>query len=292
MIRILLLFLFLIVTSVSWAQRHPQHHQHLLEVLQYENHQANSYPIYLDVQEGLDEAQPLHFYQYSDTDVPRLSTYYFRKSDSLITKTIHQWARFDDLFKPNKTWSHEEIVSLKNKFSNLQREMSIYYGEDRISYKNPDLSANIENEIVQWKTPLLYNPVLEYREMERENDKLGLITLMYVHQGWEDEFLKQLDFIQYYFFQKIRDKDYDEAHYLLNKELRDKVTKDHLDELFNVISHYNLELVDSKEGFSDLKREYYYIYRLTDEDSVTRYNINLAFNNHQDVIFLQYNPIE
>lgn len=292
MVRYLSLFLLLLNISFSWAQVHPQGHQHLQEVLDYEHNLKDSYPIYLGIPEGLDEDQPLHFYQNSREGVARLSTYYFRRNDSLVTKSIHQWSNFDDLFKPNRPWLHEELGKLKNKYKNLQGELSIYFGSEMKLHEEKDPASGIYSEMINWNIPLLYNPVIEYRELNRKNDAYGVITLAYIHQGWEDTFLKQLDFMQYYFFAKIKENDFEATRKLLSKPLQQEIKKEHIEELQNVIDQYELELYNTKEGISDLEREYIYMYKLTDESGNIQYTLNIAFNNNQDIIFLQYNPIQ
>lgn len=291
MIRYLLLF-FLLPISYTWAQLHPQGHQYLKEVLNYEYNTIDSYLIYLAIPEGLDESGPLHFYQNPKNGVARLSTYYFRKSDSLVTKSIHQWSKYDDLFKPNRSWSYENIGKLKNKYKELKNEMTIYFGEDILAYKNTDSSATMHSEAIKWQTPLLYDPILEYRDLDRGKDMFGVVTLIYVHQGWEEQILEELHFIQYYFFSKIKEKDYEEATRLLDKALREKANQGHLEGIHKIIDTYTLEFFDFKENFSNLEREYIYMYRLIDENKKVHYMLNLVFNNNLDIIFLQYNPIE
>lgn len=291
MLKSITLSLLGLFASHSWAQIHPKTHQHLNEVLEYENNLADSYPVFLAIPEGLDEAQPLHFYQDSENEVARLSTYYFSKRDSLVTKTLHQWSSFDAQFKPNKLWTAETILNLRNKYTYLQEELALIYGKDVLLFEKDNQNSTIRSEAIKWKIPLLYDPLLEYRELENIEDFYGVITLAYVHQGWEETIIKQLDFLQYYFISKIKDGDYKAAISMLSPDLQDEVQEMHIEEFRSVLEKYELELFDSKEGFADLEREYVFMYRLIDAEGEPKYTMNIAFNNNQDILFLQYNPL-
>lgn len=287
----LILISLVLSTGYSWAQIHPKTHQHLKEVLAYEDNLTDSYPIFLAVPEGLDEAQPLHFYQKSKNKVARLSTYYFSKSDSLVTKTLHQWSAFDALFQPNIPWSKETVGELQSKYTHLQKELVMHYGTDLLLFEDDNPNSKIHSEAIRWETPILYDPMLEYRELDRKEDLYGVITLAYVHQGWEETVIKQLGFLQYYFISKVKEKDYKTAISLLSPDLQNEVKEIHMEELRSVLDKYEMVLFNSKEGFSDLEREYVFMFQLVDQDGTPHYTMNIAFNNNQDIIFLQYNPI-
>lgn len=291
MLRYITLISLVLSASYSWAQTHPQTHQHLNEVLHYENNLADSYPVFLAIPEGLDEAQPLHFYQKSDNEVARLSTYYFSERDSLVTKTLHQWSDFDGQFKPNKLWNKENINELRDKYTRLQGELALNYGKEVLVFEEDSPNSNIRSEAIKWKVPLLYDPLLEYRELDTQEDMYGVITLAYIHQGWEEIIIKQLGFLQYYFISKVKDSDFKTAISLLSPDLQREVKEVHMEELRSVLDKFELELFDSKEGFADLEREYVFMFRLIDDDGTVHYTMNIAFNNNQDIIFLQYNPL-
>ena len=291
MVKNISFFLLLVFTNYAWAQLHPQTHQHLNEVLDYESNLANSYPVFLAVPKGLDEAEPLHFYQSSNNAVARLSTYYFSESDSLVTKSIHQWSHFNDMFHPNKPFPKEDIKDLKNKYVDLRLEVAKYYGTNTYEYEDKDPNSLIYEEVTKWKNPLLYNPMLEYKELEREKDAYGLITITYVHQGWEQMVQKQLDFLQYYFIARIKEKDYKTAISLLGLDLQIEVQEEHMEELHHLFTDHHLQLINTNEGFSNLEREYVFLYSLLDDEGEVQYTMTIAFNNNQDIIFLQYNSI-
>lgn len=291
MVKHIALFTLLVFTNYSWAQIHPQGHQHLQEVLNYENSLEDSYPVFLAIPKGLDEKEPLHFYQHSEGNIARLSTYYFRAEDSLVTKTLHQWSNFDDMFQPNKPWHKEDLGKLREKYSDLQLELSQYFGAEAHVFKDNSLSSNIHSEVTKWQAPLLYDPMLEYRDLERENDAYGVITLAYINQIWEETVIKQLDFLQHYFISKVKDKDYTAAIGFLSPALQKDVKEEHMEELESILSKYRLILFNSKEGFSNLEREHIFSYTLVDEEATPQYSMSIAFNNNQDIIFLQYRPI-
>lgn len=281
-----------ILAPYSWAQLHPQTHQHLLEVLQYETSLENNYVIFLGIPKGLDEAMPIHFYQELDDAVARLSTYYFSEKDSLVTKAIHQWGNFNDMFQPNNPFKKEEITKLKTNYANLRVELAHYFGTDTYEFKDTDPDTMLYEEVTKWKNPLLYDPMLEYKELIKEEEAYGMITLAYVHQGWEQMVIKQLDFLQYYFIAKLKENDYKTAISLLSSDLQKEVKEEHLIELKTILSNYQLNLINSKEGFSNLEREYLFLYSLQDDEGEIHYTMTIAFNNNQDIIFLQYNPIK
>lgn len=289
MVTYLALFLLLFSASFSWAQPHPQTHQHLKEILDYENNLEDSYPIFLAIPKGLDEEQPLHFYQQSEDAIARLSTYYFTEEDSLVTKALHQWSHFNDMFQPNKPFHKELIGDLKSKYIDLRLELAQYFGTDTYEYEDENPTSLIYGEVTKWKTPLLYDPMLEYKELIREENAYGVITLAYVHQGWEQMVLKQLEFLQYYFISKVKENDYTTAMSFLSSDLQKEVNQEHIKELHKVLSEYELVLVNTKEGFFNLEREYLFMYNLQDKEGETHYTMTIAFNNNQDIIFLQYN---
>jgi len=291
MVKYTTLFLLLVFANYSWAQLHPQTHQHINEILDYESNQEDSFPVFLAIPEGLDEAAPLHFYQPSNNAVARLSTYYFSESDSLVTKTIHQWSHFNDMFHPNKPFRKEDIKDLKTKYADLRLELANYYGTDTYEYEEKSPNSLIYGEVTKWKNPLLYDPMLEYKELVSEEDAFGLITIAYVHQGWEQMVNKQLDFLQYYFITRIKEKDYQTAISLLGTDLQSEVQEKHMEELHHLITNHHLQLINSKEGFANLEREHAFLYRLSDEEGVLQYTMTIAFNNNQDIIFLQYNSV-
>jgi len=292
MVKYITLFTLLVFTNYSWAQLHPQGHQHLQEVLDYENSLDDSYPVFLAIPKGLDEEEPLHFYQHSEERIARLSTYYFRTEDSLVTKSLHQWSNFDDMFQPNKPWRKEDLGKLRDKYADLQLELSHYFGAEPHVFKDNSVNANIHSEATKWQAPLLYDPMLEYRDMEREKDAYGMITLAYVNQIWEETVMNQLDFLQHYFISKIKDKDYTTAISFLSPDLQREVKEVHMEELESVLSKYTLVLFNSKDGFSSLEREHIFSYKLVDEQATPHYTMSIAFNNNQDIIFLQYRPIQ
>ena len=292
MVKYIALLSLFVFASPSWAQLHPQGHQHLQEVLNYENSLEDSYPVFLAIPKGLDEEEPIHFYQYSEGNIARLSTYYFRAEDSLVTKTLHQWSNFDDMFQPNKPWRKEDLGKLKEKYSALQQELSQFYGGEPYVFEDKSLNSNIHNEVTKWQIPLLYDPMLEYKDLERENDAYGVITLAYINQVWEETVIKQLDFLQHYFISKIKEKDYTAAIGFLSPDLQKDVKEEHMEELESVLSKYNLILFNSKDGFSNLEREHIFSYTLVDEEATPHYTMSIAFNNNQDIIFLQYRPIQ
>lgn len=291
MVKYTALLLLLVFTNYSWAQLHPQTHQHLKDVLDYESNLENSFPVFLAIPKGLDEAEPLHFYQPSNNAVARLSTYYFSESDSLVTKTIHQWSHFNDLFHPNKPFRKEDIEDLKTKYAGLRIEMANYYGTNTHEYEDSEPNSLLYGEVTKWKNPLLYDPMLEYKELVREEDAYGLITITYVHQGWEQMVKKQLDFLQYYFINRIKEKDYKKAISLLGADLQIEVQEEHMEELHHIFTNHQLQLINSKDGFSSLEREHVYLYSLQDNEGEMQYTMTIAFNNNQDIIFLQYNSV-
>lgn len=292
MVKYIALFSLLAFANYSWAQLHPQGHQHLKEVLDYENSLENSYPVFLAIPKGLDEEEPLHFYQHSEGNIARLSTYYFRDNDSLVTKALHQWSNFDAMFQPNKPWRKEDLGRLKEKYSSLQLELSQNFGAEPHVFKDNSQNSNIHSEVTKWQVPLLYDPMLEYKDLEREKDAYGVITLTYVNQIWEETVMTQLDFLQHYFISKIKEEDYTTAIGLLNSDLQKEVKEEHIEELESVLSKYNVVLINSKDGFSNLEREHIFSYRLVDEEATPHYTMTIAFNNKQDIIFLQYRPIQ
>src|SRR5699024_4108500 len=194
--------------------------------------------------------------------------------------------------KPNRPWLHVELGKLKNKYKNLQGELSIYFGNEMKLHEEKDTASGIYSEMINWSILLLYNPVIEYRELNRKHEANGVITIAYINQCCEVTYLKQFDFMQYYFFTKIKENDFEATRKLLSKPLQQEIKKEHIEELQNVIDQYELELYNTKEGISDLEREYIYMYKLTDESGNIQYTLNIAFNNNQDIIFLQYNPIQ
>lgn len=291
MLRHFFILLLSLFVHSTFAQIHPHTHQPLQEVLEYEHSLPDSYPVFLAVPEGLDEAQPLHFYQSAKGEVARLSTYYFSRADSLVTKTLHQWGNFDALFQPNTPWSKDSIEKLRDTYKNIQEDLAYHYGTEVQVFKEESPNTTMQTEAIRWKTPLLYDPILEYRELERGEAIFGVITLAYMHQIWEETVIKQLDFLQYYFISKVQQKDYKTAFSLLSSELREEVKQVHLQELESVLSQYKVELFNSKEGFSDVEREYVFMFRLVDEAGDPHYTMHIAFNNNQDIIFLQYQPI-
>lgn len=291
-IIIIIIFCFLVFTNYSWAQLHPQGHQHLSQVLDYENSLENSYPVFLAIPKGLDEEGPLHFYQYSEESIARLSTYYFRAEDSLVTKTLHQWSNFDDMFQPSKPWRKENLDKLKNKYSDLQVELSHYFGAEPLVFKDNNQDSDINNEVTKWQIPLLYDPILEYKDMERGDDTYGVITLAYVNQIWEETIITQLEFLQHYFISKIKDQDYISAMSFLSPDLQKEVKEEHIKELGGVLSKYNLVLFNFRDGFSNLEREHIFTYTLVDDEDIPHYSISFAFNNNQDIIFFQYRPLQ
>lgn len=292
MVKYITLFTLLVFANNSWAQLHPQGHQHLEEVLNYESNLEDSYPVFLAIPKGLDEEEPLHFYQYSEGNIARLSTYYYRAEDSLITKTLHQWSNFDDMFRPNKPWRKEDLTKLREKYSDLQLELSHFFDAEPHVFKDNSVNSNIHSEATKWQVPLLYDPILEYRDMEREKDAYGVITLAYVNQIWEETVITQLDFLQHYFLSKIKDKEYTSAISFLSPDLQKDVKEEHMEELESVLSKYNPVLFNSKDGFSNLEREHIFSYTLVDEEATPHYSMSIAFNNNQDIIFLQYRPIQ
>src|SRR5690625_7836666 len=77
---------------------------------------------------------------------------------------------------------------------------------------------------------------------------------------------KQLDFLQYYFINRIKEKDYKKAISLLGADLQIEVQEEHMEELHHIFTNHQLQLINSKEGFSSLEREHVYLYSLQDNE--------------------------
>lgn len=292
MLKYNLLVVLVFSLNYSWAQVHPQTHQYLAEVVAYENGFKDSYSIYLGVPEGFEEAAPLHFYQPSDNGVSRLSTYYFTKRDSLITSTLHQWGNFDELFKPNLPYNKKTIKALRNSYVSLQQDLVNVYGNQLQVYEDKIPNSKLHNEIIKWQVPILYDPMLNYRELEEQKELYAVVSLSYANLGWEESFVNQAGFLQYYFFSNIRSVDYKLAASLLSPNLQIGINESHFKELTHILENFELELYNSREGFSGLEREYLFMYRLVDTSGAAKYSLNIAYDNNLDISFLQYSPIK
>lgn len=280
-------FILLLLPQLAFAQFTAHRPVHLKEVLENEKQLESCY-ISLVYPDGLEEAVPLHFYKHHE-DIERLATYYYRKSDSIISKAVIQYAKFTENFNPDLSWSAEEFRLLTDLNTKLKKELATTYGNHFRTY-NETSRDGVNKETYFSTNPLLYNPRIEFKHIDLEERKLGVLTQIYENQAYLSDVHMQLEYLSHYFLDNLlRDKTHIYQE-LLGKELKAELGKHPqvLEELKNILATQHKRIVNINNGVSDLHQEYALLYHLYNEAQEHEYNLVIAFNNQQEVIYLQY----
>lgn len=289
MYRILLLFLFL--PHFVFAQLPAHRPVHLKEVLAVEK-LSDSYPVFFNYAEGLEEDQPLQFYEY-DSKIERFATYFFSKRDSVLTKAVIQHAKFAEDFSTDITWSDEEYEDLKNKYFGLQELFKNTYNI-KFQHYNEVLPNQIKKQTFLSPNPILYNPRLTFTQLDLGERKLGVLTEIYENQAYLSQVHKELEFLSYYFLENIKYGNNDIVNQLVNAQMKVDLEQhpEVLVELGNILKNRTYKWVDYNSGYSDIHQEYILIYHIFDEAGEHDHNMIIAYNNQQDIIYIQYSEVQ
>lgn len=287
--RILLLFLFL--PHFVFAQLPAHRPVHLKEVLAVEK-LSNSYPVFFNYAEGLEESQPLQFYEYQD-DVERFSTYYFSKRDSVLTKAVIQHAKFAEDFSSDITWSEKEFDELKKKYFGLQELFKNTYNI-KFQYYNEVLPNQIKKQTYLSPEASLYNPKLTFTQLDLGERKLGVLTEIYENQAYLAQVHKELEFLSYYFLENVKYDNKELVSQLVDEQMKQELVQhpEVLADLGNILKNRTYKWVDYNSGYSDIHQEYILIYQIFDEAGEHDHNMIIAYNNQQDIIYIQYSEVQ